>query len=154
MAKRISSLAYGYVEQHTNIFNPCPLLSFFSPPPHPFSSLSFLSLTTLPLMFACSHRPLLISLPLCSYYCIFSVSLCFSFSPCLFLSTPNTLLLPKAQLLPACWIAVTTLTISLDNLLACTYFCESFPSLSFYHWTRERPVKVNSWTYTQRVIHP
>lgn len=148
MVKRISSLAHGYVEQHTNIF---------SPPPAPL----FVSL--IPLTHHSSSHVCL--LPPASPYLPSSVLILLYFQrlPVFFFLSMSVLIHPQHSSPPQSSAASCMLDCCNDtnNLfghswisLACVYFCVSFPSLASCHWTRECPVKVNSWTYTQRVIHP
>lgn len=80
-----------------------PLLSCLLSPLLPSLSLAFLSLTTLPLIFPRSHQALLISLPLCSHFCLSNTSPpVFFFLSVSGLILPHTLLLPEALLCPGC----------------------------------------------------
>lgn len=120
-AEDFSYPAQCYVEVDTDIFSPSPLPS------------SFLSSPIC--LWHSSHSPLLLSsspaptsLPLspflCAHISVFPtrLPLCFSFPPCLFLSSPTIFSFPKIYHVLGS-LAVTTLTSSLDTVLALSLIC-------------------------------
>lgn len=86
-AKDFSYQSRCFVEQAADIFSPSSLL--------PSLSLAFLSLTTLSLIFPRFHQPLLISLPLCSHFCLSNTS-----PSVFFFLSMSVLILPRVLLLP------------------------------------------------------